>query len=136
MNPEPRDDTRARGDSEVAPNQLGPPDDGVLIGPIEGVLKPPALAWKNGGAPKGIVSTGRPKGSISWARELELAVRTVEKAKKRPFMVHAVQRAYDSDKVLPHVLDRLVPKSEESSAQQPAVVNIINIGASFVDHLD
>ena len=59
---------------------------------------------------------GRPKGSIDWIRELQLAVRTVEKRRCKPFMEHCVERAYANDKVLPHLLDRLVKRLSDPNA--------------------
>ena len=99
--------------------------------------KPMKLAWEpNGKFKRGVVppvSPGRPAGAVSWQRELELAVRKVEKAHKRPFMEHAVERAYQNDHVLPHVMDRLTPKSTSDDTQRVApIINIINIGAEFV----
>lgn len=77
------------------------------------------------------VGHGRPKGSVNWQRELELAVRKVEKSRKKTFMVHAVDRAYDSDKVLPHVLDRLTPRLGDPGAQAtPITVQILNYTSS------
>ena len=82
----------------------------------------------NGQFAKGCVpkSPGRPKGAIGWQRELELALRTVEKAKKKGLVQHAVERAYDSDKVLPHVLDRVVPKlADPNNVATSVVIQIV-----------
>lgn len=87
------------------------------------VLTPPALAWKNGqGIPK---SPGRPKGSVAWRTEFERAIRVVEKAKKKPLMQHAIERAFKNDKVLPHILDRTVPKVADPNVAQPPSVQIV-----------
>ena len=80
------------------------------------------------------IGFGRPKGSLSWERQMRLALATVERKKKIPFLVHAIERAYASDKVLPHVLDRVVPKlaSDDDRSAAPIVINIVNFSVPGV----
>lgn len=52
---------------------------------------------------------GRPKGATGIAADLERAIRTVEKAKKKSLLEHFVERAYKSDRVLIAVLGKRIP---------------------------
>jgi hypothetical protein len=58
---------------------------------------------------------GKPKGakSVFTICDLREAIREVEKDKQKPFLKHAVERAYEDDRVLIALLSRLVPQSQE-----------------------
>jgi hypothetical protein len=64
---------------------------------------------KNGRFQKGF--SGNPSGRAvnPWRQELESAIRTVEKRKRKKLMVHAVNQAFKNDIVLVAILKKLLP---------------------------
>ena len=52
---------------------------------------------------------GRPKGIRNFTSELADAIHRVEKQRKKRVLVHYVDRGYEKDAVLTHLVDRLVP---------------------------
>lgn len=52
---------------------------------------------------------GRPKGSGTKVGALEKAIAEVEKKKGKPFLLHAVEQAYDNHRVLIAILKKLIP---------------------------
>ncbi len=57
---------------------------------------------------------GRPKGSRDFAVEMLEAIKTVEKDKGKRLLVFAVEKCFDSEKVLCSVLNKMVPDLSES----------------------
>ena len=70
---------------------------------------------------------GRPKGSVSVHTELKRALERIEKKKRKPFLDHVVERAYQNDKVIPPVLDRLIPRlGDPGASPSQIVINLVN----------
>ncbi|MHC4397482.1 MAG: hypothetical protein ACYS1A_17715 [Planctomycetota bacterium] len=54
--------------------------------------------------------SGNPNGSNGhWRSELERAIKTVERRKRKKFMIHAVEQAYVENTVLVAILKKLLP---------------------------
>lgn len=53
---------------------------------------------------------GRPKGTTTFSLEsFRKAIETVEKKKKKSLYVHAIERAFESDRVLAVILNKILP---------------------------
>lgn len=55
---------------------------------------------------------GRPKGSVSvtqWRRELEKAIKSVEKKKKQKILERAVEQAWNSPTLMAALLKKIIP---------------------------
>lgn len=53
---------------------------------------------------------GRPKGTTIFSLEsFRKAIETVEKKKKKSLYVHAIERAFESDRVLAVILNKILP---------------------------
>ena len=90
-------------------------------------LTVPAINGKHTQFTKGNThGKGRPKGSIELPNALRQALMRVEKAKRKPFLDHVVERAYQNDQVIPHILDRVEPKPKDLETGVAITVNIVN----------
>ncbi len=53
---------------------------------------------------------GKPKGTLShYTYDLDAAIKLVEKRKRKKFLIHVVETAYEDNKVLVAVLKKIVP---------------------------
>ena len=72
---------------------------------------------------------GRPKGSRSFMKEFELCYRKVERKRGRRFMEHAIDRAWENDKLIPPILDRVVPVQRTPETQERPVLIVAGAGS-------
>ena len=79
--------------------------------------------WKGG--------PGRPKGSRSFKKEFELCYRKVERKRQRRFLEHAVDQAFENDKLIPHILDRVVPVERTAQSDERPILIYAAPGATI-----
>lgn len=68
---------------------------------------------------------GRPKGSRDFAVQLLEALSSVEREKGLSILTHAWRRAYEDDKVMVKMLDKLIPDRVSSDGALGKIINII-----------